>query len=189
MLQIILKPIDPLFHFDQVAMSLILSTLVFRDQTIFRLSLILGWGKENNEQFDKGDLSYCGAYSCGLKKAYVPITPLAECKQQHKFAFQIFSSMHICAGAEGIVLFVKCYSIRLTSNDVRIDHQPVKMLNFTGRDTCSGDSGGPLLVKSDRHSPTFLLGVVSFGINKCGTGVPGVYTNVQSFMPWIRSKE
>ena len=79
----------------------------------FRLSLILGWGKENNERFDKGDLSYCGAYSCGLKKAYVPITPLAECKQQHKFAFQIFSSMHICAGAEGIVLFVKCYSIRL----------------------------------------------------------------------------
>ena len=56
-----------------------------------------------------------------------------------------------------------------------------------GRDTCSGDSGGPLLVKSDRHSPTFLLGVVSFGIKHCGTGVPGVYTNIQNFMPWIRS--
>ena len=56
-----------------------------------------------------------------------------------------------------------------------------------GRDTCSGDSGGPLLVKSDRHSPAFLLGVVSFGIKQCGTGVPGVYTNIQNFMPWIRS--
>ena len=150
----------------------------------FRLSLILGWGKENNERFDKGDLSYCGAYSCGLKKAYVPITPLAECKQQHKFAFQIFSSMHICAGAEGMVLFVQCYSI----HQLLWYHYVVKISNFSGRDTCSGDSGGPLLVKSDRHSPTFLLGVVSFGINKCGTGVPGVYTNVQSFMPWIKSK-
>ena len=39
----------------------------------FRLSLILGWGKDSNIKYDIGDISTCGAYSCVLRKAYVPI--------------------------------------------------------------------------------------------------------------------
>lgn len=55
-----------------------------------------------------------------------------------------------------------------------------------GEDTCSGDSGGPF-TRLDR-STNYLVGIVSFGPNKCGTpGVPGVYTNVAKFVDWIKS--
>lgn len=56
-----------------------------------------------------------------------------------------------------------------------------------GQDTCSGDSGGPLL--KQLTSSNYLYGIVSFGPNKCGTkGVPGVYTSVAKYIDWIESK-
>ncbi|XP_055302911.1 trypsin-4 [Sitodiplosis mosellana] len=51
------------------------------------------------------------------------------------------------------------------------------------RDSCSGDSGGPLMVM-DGHT-WYQAGVVSWGIG-CGSGrYPGVYTRVSSFLQWI----
>lgn len=41
------------------------------------------------------------------------------------------------------------------------------------RDSCSGDSGGGLW-----YNETILLGVVSFGSEKCGSRKPGVYTRI-----------
>lgn len=55
-----------------------------------------------------------------------------------------------------------------------------------GKDTCSGDSGGPLL--KQLTSNHYLYGIVSFGPNKCGIkGVPGVYTSVAKYIDWIES--
>ncbi|KAM8745376.1 transmembrane protease serine 9 [Acanthopagrus schlegelii] len=53
-----------------------------------------------------------------------------------------------------------------------------------GRDTCLGDSGGPLTCRQP-SGQWFITGVTSWG-HGCGrTGFPGVYTRVTSIRKWI----
>lgn len=51
-----------------------------------------------------------------------------------------------------------------------------------GKDNCQGDSGGPLVVENGGSWD--LVGVVSAGF-KCDAGMPGLYTKVSAFVPWI----
>jgi len=52
-----------------------------------------------------------------------------------------------------------------------------------GTDSCSGDSGGPLMEQI--NTLWYLSGVVSFGTNECDSSLPGVYTNIKFFYDWI----
>ncbi len=55
---------------------------------------------------------------------------------------------------------------------------------WPGRSTCRGDSGGPIILTNG--APT-VVGIVSWGKKRCaGDGQPGVYTRVESYLPWIR---
>ena len=54
-------------------------------------------------------------------------------------------------------------------------------------DSCAGDSGGPLMVQAGEHTAMYLKGIVSFGKRKCGTGFPGVYTDVEYYIDWIKA--
>ncbi|XP_049859807.1 CLIP domain-containing serine protease HP8-like [Schistocerca gregaria] len=55
-----------------------------------------------------------------------------------------------------------------------------------GKDSCTGDSGGPLMALQGRPPKGVLVGVVSFGPRECGMeGYPGVYTRVSFFLTWI----
>ncbi|KRT79342.1 Trypsin, partial [Oryctes borbonicus] len=59
---------------------------------------------------------------------------------------------------------------------------------FRGRDSCGGDSGGPLiLVGRIKGTVRYIqYGIVSYGPKHCGTeGQPGVYTRVTHYMKWI----
>ncbi|XP_075221649.1 venom protease-like isoform X2 [Lycorma delicatula] len=60
--------------------------------------------------------------------------------------------------------------------------------DLSGRkDTCRGDSGGPLQVKlSDPYCMYGIIGVTSLGrYNKCGTKQPSIFTRVSDYLPWI----
>lgn len=61
-----------------------------------------------------------------------------------------------------------------------------------GRDSCRGDSGGPLMgmdVTPEGEANWYSIGVVSFGPSPCGMqNWPGVYTKVANYMPWIVGK-
>lgn len=55
------------------------------------------------------------------------------------------------------------------------------------KDTCGGDSGSPLMFYDLKKGVWVLTGIVSLGVRDCGTeGIPGVYTNVREYLPWIK---
>lgn len=57
-----------------------------------------------------------------------------------------------------------------------------------GEDTCSGDSGGPLMDSKliGAQMRKTVVGIVSFGPGTCGIeDQPAVYTKVSEFLDWI----
>lgn len=55
-----------------------------------------------------------------------------------------------------------------------------------GKDSCKGDSGGPLMYENGRVFE--VIGIVSFGTTPCGLeDVPGVYSKVIEYITWIRN--
>lgn len=55
-----------------------------------------------------------------------------------------------------------------------------------GKDSCRGDSGGPLMKTIPRSVLWYIEGVVSFGPTPCGQpGLPGIYTKVSEYLDWI----
>ncbi|XP_071454388.1 mite allergen Der f 3-like [Hetaerina americana] len=58
-----------------------------------------------------------------------------------------------------------------------------------GKDTCDGDSGGPLQMRDKKDKCIIrILGVTSFGTVLCGSeNTAALYTKVAHYLPWIES--
>ncbi|MDO6460794.1 serine protease [Granulosicoccaceae sp. 1_MG-2023] len=65
------------------------------------------------------------------------------------------------------------------------DSQVCAGLDEGGKDSCAGDSGGPMMVEVDGELAQ--AGIVSFGAGCAVAGYPGVYTRVSAFTDWIQS--
>jgi len=91
--------------------------------------------------------------SPSLQVVEVSLKPQSECVAAYRKLTPLISSQ-MCAGVAG-----------------------------GGRDSCAGDSGGPMvLLHSGRY---FLAGLVSFG-RGCGRETfPGVYTKLEPYLPWV----
>lgn len=57
-------------------------------------------------------------------------------------------------------------------------------VGLPGKDSCNGDSGGPMVRERSRKEYV-LVGLVSWGAAHCGAA-PGVYTMLESYPKWIR---
>ncbi|KAL1404035.1 hypothetical protein pipiens_005477 [Culex pipiens pipiens] len=89
-------------------------------------------------------------------KVVLEITEPNGCNTVYKPAGIVISDRQLCAGGE------------------------------KGKDTCTGDSGGPLMQRVGTR--WVLYGIVSFGPKLCARkGIPGVYTNVPKYIDWIES--
>eukprot|EP00091_Calanus_sinicus_P001430 TRINITY_DN11413_c0_g1_i1.p1 TRINITY_DN11413_c0_g1~~TRINITY_DN11413_c0_g1_i1.p1 ORF type:complete len:102 (-),score=14.68 TRINITY_DN11413_c0_g1_i1:29-334(-) len=53
------------------------------------------------------------------------------------------------------------------------------------KDSCHGDSGGPLLTWEPGHYYS-VIGVVSWGVGCADPDYPGVYARVTEVLPWIQ---
>lgn len=98
-----------------------------------------------------------GDYSDQLLKVSVPVWPQENCTVVIGRRGRQIGEDQLCAGGEP----------------------------GADKDSCSGDSGGPLMAVGRFGPPYRLLGVVSFGPVRCGTLVPGVYARVAEHLPWI----
>lgn len=57
------------------------------------------------------------------------------------------------------------------------------------KDSCEGDSGGPLMTLHNESAIWYITGIISFGAERCGSvGWPGIYTRVTEYVPWIFQK-
>ncbi|XP_055544823.1 serine protease snake-like [Wyeomyia smithii] len=68
-----------------------------------------------------------------------------------------------------------------------IDEQMCVGSKTGGKDTCEGDSGGPIQVITETNGCTYhILGITSKGPRECGIGrSPSLYTRVASYIDWI----
>jgi len=85
----------------------------------------------------------------------LPIIPDSQCKSNFATVGMEVSPDMVCAGGE------------------------------EGKDSCGGDSGGPLMVHVGNSSRFTLAGVVSWGAGCARKDFPGVYAEVSKFIPWI----
>ncbi|KAJ8925740.1 hypothetical protein NQ315_009588 [Exocentrus adspersus] len=87
-----------------------------------------------------------------------------------------------------VVATEECQSVYNTEAKVRISHRQICAGGKNNKDSCPGDSGGPMHVGSFLNDETRYVqqGIVSFGHRECGRqGFPGVYTRVAFYMDWI----
>ncbi|OQR73916.1 transmembrane protease serine 9-like, partial [Tropilaelaps mercedesae] len=104
-----------------------------------------------------GELYYAGPASSILQEVTLPIQALDTCQEAFKRTVIKFNESYLCAGS--------------LQGD---------------RDTCRGDSGGPLMLLNDQGSYT-VIGVTSFGRRCAEKGYPGSYTRVSRYQDWIRN--
>ncbi|CRL05180.1 CLUMA_CG018056, isoform A [Clunio marinus] len=84
----------------------------------------------------------------------------------------------------------KCKSVYDDEDNYKIyDSQMCAGVLAGGKDTCGGDSGGPLQITVGNKCVFGIVGVTSYGSTFCGSrNAPGIYTRVSSYIDWIEDK-
>ena len=119
---------------------------------------MVGWGRTETLKDDEIKI----VSTARQQYLQVPAVSNTDCITKYQTLLQadlrgnILPAQHLCAGGE------------------------------EGRDSCKGDSGGPLMAREDDISPWQIVGVVSGGTKTCGIGAPGIFTRVTHYDQWIR---
>lgn len=124
-----------------------------------RIAMVTGWGVYRIEGAGSSEGTMEGgtsrAYSATLLQGVeVPIVSDADCARAYDNRITV-DERHICAG----------------------------LIN-RGRDTCRGDSGGPLQVLSNENV-YYQIGIVSWGRRCESGGYYNIYTQVSNYVEWI----
>ena len=102
------------------------------------------------------DVAETPAFPFYLNEITVPIVSFEDCNDSNSYSGKVTDETMICAG-----------------------------LPAGGKDTCFGDSGGPLLVAGSSAAKDILVGITSWGEGCALKNFPGVYARVSYFTKWI----
>ena len=132
-----------------------------------------------------------------LQEAKLEIAPKELCRELGS-EFQVRVSTELCAGHRITVRQDEFLAEKAASNDAadawKFQRGPEKRLGvnsnvtYGGRDSCTGDSGGPLwkwVGKSKTRA--FIIGVVSRGKGCARKNAPGIYSRTKMYLDWIYS--
>jgi len=124
----------------------------------FVSATVVGWGQQ--------ETGYWGNKSDVLHEVMVPIADHKDCG----------------AGWERYLN----YDVWLDDPEIIIESMICTGFEKLGRDSCYGDSGGPLMIRRGADQPWLQVGIVSFGAPGCSSSsLYEVYTRVSSFVEWI----
>lgn len=101
-----------------------------------------------------GATTESGGYPDALREVQVPIVSYAQCAAGYDGMYNLSNAYHLCAG-----------------------------LAAGGKDSCYGDSGGPLIVPNG--TGWLQAGIVSFGEGCARSNYYGIYSRVSYFKSWI----
>lgn len=107
-----------------------------------------------------GKLSFNGPVPNVLQVAKLPVIGNKQCQNMYHDSghIKIISDSFVCAGYQ-----------------------------MGGKDSCEGDSGGPLQVQRAQDSRWVLVGTVSHGIKCAEPNLPGIYIRTSAYLPWIKA--
>ncbi|XP_068155252.1 phenoloxidase-activating factor 2 [Drosophila tropicalis] len=108
----------------------------------------------------KNDFGPTGAYQAIERQVDVPLIPNANCQAALR-------------------------STRLGSSFVLSPTSFICAGGEAGKDACTGDGGSPLVCTN--NGVWYVVGLVAWGIGCAQAGVPGVYVNVGTYLPWIQT--
>lgn len=113
-----------------------------------------------------GQTDYSGPISSKLLKVHLNIYDNRECNRAYRN--EIKANQHI---SKGIIKTMLC------AGELK-----------GGKDTCLGDSGGPLFVTEKENMCKFhIIGVTSFGKLCAQVNTPAIYTRVSEYIDWIET--
>lgn len=121
-------------------------------------------------------------------------------KQLYKFVLKEFNTLNILLFSGGpIPSILQVVKLPILANSqcqqMFLDAGHVKAIRDTflcagypdgGKDSCEGDSGGPLMMQRE-DGRWVLIGTVSHGIRCAEPNLPGIYMKTAAFRPWIDS--
>lgn len=119
-----------------------------------------------------------------LMQATVPYVPLEECAERFSSYHKKLNKLEIFRINENHLVDIK---VKNFLKSFTINFQCAGGFNRT--DSCNGDSGSPIFYPAmiaDGKYRMFQYGVVSIGLNCSDHEIlPGAYTSVSKYMPWI----
>ncbi|KAM7360357.1 inactive CLIP domain-containing serine protease A3 [Cochliomyia hominivorax] len=108
----------------------------------------------------KNDFGPTGAYQAIQREVDVPLVPNAACQ-------------------------IALRQTRLGATFVLSNTSFICAGGEPGKDACTGDGGSPLVCQN--NGIWYVVGMVAWGIGCASAGVPGVYVNVATYLPWIQT--